>query len=142
MMLRNGLAAVLVAAGLLFALSAEALEASWAMRASLHIRSSVLAHRPRPFPAGRHRVVMGFKVDKVGKISDVAIIEGSGKPIVDAAALAAVRDASPVPAPPSVLAAGVIAISLPIAFDNSPGTLKRKSVGRPERVITSICRGC
>jgi len=75
------------------------------------VRAAVGRHRPRG--VGRGRVTVTFSVGPMGALRGVSVARSSGNSQLDQAALAAVRNAAPFPAPPS--GAGQT-YSLPIYF--------------------------
>jgi periplasmic protein TonB len=61
-------------------------------------------------------IVLGFALDRVGRVLSVNIVHGSGDQAFDDAALAMMRRADPVPAPPPRVADSGLTFTLPIIF--------------------------
>jgi protein TonB len=61
-------------------------------------------------------IVLGFVLDRTGRVLSVAVIRGSGDRSFDDAALAMMRRADPVPAPPPRVADSGLSFTLPIVF--------------------------
>ncbi|WP_373866604.1 TonB family protein [Methylobacterium gnaphalii] len=93
------------------------------------------ARKPQDMPPGVHTTLIKLQIDRDGRIHGAAVARSSGKPIVDAAALAAVRDASPGPTLPNIAPGTSISATLPVSFDNS-------RAAKPARSVKSICDGC
>lgn len=89
-----------------------ALRASW--------RGTLLAHlnRYKRFPGGANpgTVQVAFSIDRSGRVVSARLVGGSGDAILDEEAVAMIRRASPVPAPPEGLGGGSIALSVPVKF--------------------------
>lgn len=67
--------------------------------------------------AGQEGVVLvAFTVDRRGAVLGVRIVRGSGYPLLDDAALATVRRASPVPPPPDDLPGDPVEVVVPVDF--------------------------
>jgi TonB family protein len=62
------------------------------------------------------RIVVGFELDRVGHVLSMKIVEGSGDPAFDEAALDMIRRSDPVPAPPPLIADEGLSFSLPVIF--------------------------
>ena len=81
------------------------------------IRSQV--ERRKRYPSGTRamgQVVLKVSVDRNGRLAGVGIRSSSGDARLDAAAVAAVRNAGRFPAAPKELPGSVFAFSLPIRF--------------------------
>lgn len=95
-----------------------AASASAASRASW--RGTLLAHlnRYKRFPGGANpgTVQVAFSIDRSGRVLSARLVGGSGDAILDEEAVAMIRRASPVPAPPEGLGGGSIALSVPVKF--------------------------
>jgi protein TonB len=82
-------------------------------------RGAVVAHLDayKPVsPSGAGGTVrVAFTVDRGGRVTSASVAGSSGDASLDAAALAMVRRASPVPAPPDELG-GRIALAVPVRF--------------------------
>jgi len=98
--------------------AAAAASASAASSASW--RASLMAHlnRFKRFPAGASpgSVSVAFTIDRSGGVRSASLARSSGNSILDAEAVAMVRRASPVPAPPAGVGGGSMAISVPIRY--------------------------
>lgn len=92
--------------------------ASAASRASW--RGTLLAHlnRFKRFPGGANpgTVQVAFSIDRSGRVLSARLVGGSGDSVLDEEAVAMIRRASPVPAPPEGLGGGSIALSVPVKF--------------------------
>lgn len=88
---------------------------------SANWRSSLMAHlnRHKQFPAGGSQGVaaVAFTIDRSGRVLSARLAQSSGDSVLDREAVALVRRASPVPAPPSGQGGSSISISVPIRFD-------------------------
>ena len=77
-------------------------------------------NKHKTYPADRSmqnaEVLVSFVLDRTGHIVTAAIVKGSGDPSFDAAALAMLKRADPVPAPPALMADQGLAFSLPVIF--------------------------
>jgi TonB family protein len=62
------------------------------------------------------QVVVSFILDRVGHVLSSRIVTGSGDPAFDAAALAMLQRANPVPPPPPVVADEGLSFTLPVIF--------------------------
>ena len=137
--MRASLAAALALVGTLSGASAQADQLDvWRDRSVARI-SAALKY---PADAGRRReaqaAVVRFNVDRSGRIADVAIEKTSGVDEMDKAALAAVKDADPLPPPPLPDKIETLAVKVPIKFSPTSG----RSLERAKRAIGSICTGC
>ncbi|MDP3321632.1 MAG: energy transducer TonB, partial [Bosea sp. (in: a-proteobacteria)] len=92
--------------------------ASAASRASW--RGTLLAHlnRYKRFPGGANpgTVQVSFSIDRSGRVLTARLVRGSGDALLDEEAVAMIRRASPVPAPPEGLGGGTIALAVPVKF--------------------------
>ncbi len=61
-------------------------------------------------------IVMSFELDRAGHVLSASIVRGSGESSFDEAALAMVRRADPVPAPPARVADDGLVFTLPVIF--------------------------
>lgn len=84
-------------------------------------RGSLNAHlnRFKRFPSGATpgTVQVAFTIDRGGRVLAARLVRGSGDPALDEEAVAMVRRASPVPAPPDGLGGGSISLSVPVRFN-------------------------
>ena len=92
--------------------------ASAASRASW--RGTLLAHlnRYKRFPGGASpgTVQVSFSIDRAGRVLSARLVGGSGDLALDEEAVAMIRRASPVPAPPEGLGGSTIALAVPVKF--------------------------
>lgn len=83
-------------------------------------RGTLLAHlnRYKRFPGGASlgTVQVAFSIDRSGRVLSARLVSGSGDAALDEEAVAMVRRASPVPAPPTGLGGGTIALAVPVKF--------------------------
>jgi protein TonB len=83
-------------------------------------RGALIAHlnRYKRFPGGAQpgTVQVAFTIDRSGNVLSARLAGSSGDPALDAEAIAMIRRASPVPAPPSGLGGGTIALAVPVRF--------------------------
>ena len=84
-------------------------------------RGSLIAHlnRYKRFPGGASpgTVQVAFSIDRSGRVLSARLSGSSGDPALDEEAVAMVRRASPVPAPPGGLGgSGAIALAVPVRF--------------------------
>jgi len=71
---------------------------------------------PENHAAEGAQVVVSFALDRAGHVLSSRIVTGSGDPDFDAAALAMLERANPVPPPPPIVADEGLTFSLPIIF--------------------------
>jgi TonB family protein len=78
-----------------------------------------LDHHKR-YPADRSdvsvRIMVSFEIDRTGHIISSSIVQGSGYPEFDQAALAMLKRSDPVPAPPPLVADEGLTFTLPVVF--------------------------
>lgn len=83
-------------------------------------RGTLMAHlnRYKRFPGGASpgTVQVAFNIDRSGRVLSARLVRGSGDAALDDEAVAMIRRASPVPAPPAGLGGGTIALAVPIRF--------------------------
>jgi TonB family protein len=65
-------------------------------------------------------VVVSFVLDRVGNVLSTRIVKGSGDSSFDAAALAMLQRANPVPPPPPLVADQGLTFTLPVIFHVKP----------------------
>jgi protein TonB len=94
--------------------NAQRVRATWQKELAAHLA------RYKRYPAdGSQRtaeIVMSFELDRTGHVLSASIVRGSGEASFDEAALAMLRRADPVPAPPSRVADGGLVFTLPVIF--------------------------
>jgi len=99
-------------------LRAGAATASAASRANW--RGTLVAHlnRFKRFPGGANpgTVQVAFSIDRAGRVLSARLVGASGDALLDEEAVAMIRRASPVPAPPEGLGGGSISLSVPVKF--------------------------
>nr|WP_245289512.1 energy transducer TonB [Bradyrhizobium sp. CCH1-B1] len=92
--------------------------ASAASRANWH--GTLVAHlnRFKRFPGGANpgTVQVAFSIDRAGRVLSARLVGASGDALLDEEAVAMIRRASPVPAPPEGLGGGSISLSVPVKF--------------------------
>jgi periplasmic protein TonB len=94
--------------------SAQLVRATW--------QKELLAHftKYKRYPSDRSQeqaeVVVNFELDRTGHVLSTRVVQGSGDASFDAAALAMVRRADPVPAPPPLVADDGLTFTIPIIF--------------------------
>ncbi len=83
-------------------------------------RGSLIAHlnRYKRFPGGASpgTVQVAFAIDRGGNVVSARLAGSSGDAALDQEAVAMVRRASPVPAPPGGLGSGTISLAVPVRF--------------------------
>ncbi len=83
-------------------------------------RGTLVAHlnRFKRFPGGANpgTVQVAFSIDRAGRVLSARLVGASGDALLDEEALAMIRRASPVPAPPEGLGGGSISLSVPVKF--------------------------
>jgi len=83
-------------------------------------RGTLLAHlnRYKRFPGGASpgTVQVAFSIDRSGRVLSARLVSGSGDGALDEEAVAMVRRASPVPAPPTGVGGGTVALTVPVKF--------------------------
>lgn len=92
--------------------ASPAAQASW--------RGSLIAHlnRFKRFPSGASpgTVQVAFSIDRGGRVLSARLLRGSGDAALDEEAVAMIRRASPVPAPPDGIGGSAIALAVPVRF--------------------------
>jgi periplasmic protein TonB len=92
-----------------------------AKAAVLTWQKALMAHlnRAKRYPAGGRRAVevsLSFTLDRRGHVVSYAIKHSSGQPLFDEAALAMMKRADPLPAPPPALADEGLRFEVPVQF--------------------------
>lgn len=92
--------------------ASAAVQASW--------RGTLMAHlnRYKRFPSGASpgTVQVSFRIDRAGRVMAANLVRGSGDVALDEEAVAMIRRASPVPAPPDGVGGTTIALAVPVRF--------------------------
>jgi len=92
--------------------ASPAAQASW--------RGMLIAHlnRYKRFPGGAApgTVQVAFSIDRGGRVLSARLVRGSGDAALDEEAVAMIRRASPVPAPPESVGGGAISLAVPVRF--------------------------
>jgi TonB family protein len=87
---------------------------SWQRQLLIHLE------RHKRYPNSRAgkgaHVVVGFELDRRGRVSKATIVKGSGDAAFDQAALEMMKRADPVPAPPPLVADEGLTFNVPVAF--------------------------
>jgi protein TonB len=85
------------------------------------VRFKIESHKKYPEAARARyiegRVTLGFVLTAGGRTQAVTVVKSSGHPILDQAAVAAVKDASPFPHPPPGLFKEALQMTIVIAFE-------------------------
>jgi TonB family protein len=93
-----------------------------ARRARATWQKELVAHldRHKRYPTERsHKtaeILVGFVLDRMGRVLSMSIVKGSGDQAFDEAALAMVRRSDPVPPPPPLVADEGLTFTLPVLF--------------------------
>ena len=95
--------------------STRRMRAAWQKKLVAHLE------RHKRYPSeGSHKnaeIKVEFTLDRLGHVLSVKVIEGSGDPALDEAALAMVRRSDPVPKPPPLVADIGLTFTLPLHFN-------------------------
>ena len=91
---------------------------TWAKELAAHFNK--YKRYPDDHAADGAQVVVSFALDRNGHILSSRIVTGSGDPAFDAAALAMLDRANPVPPPPPVVADDGLSFTLPVIFHAKP----------------------
>jgi protein TonB len=93
-----------------------------AQRARVTWQKELMAHleKHKRYPAERTRnsgeILVGFALDRMGRVLSARIVKGSGDRAFDEAALSMVRHSNPVPQPPPLVADEGLNFTLPVIF--------------------------
>jgi periplasmic protein TonB len=94
--------------------SARRVRVTWEKELAAHL------DRHKRYPAERSRqaaeIVLSFELDRTGHVLATRIVQGSGDPAFDEAALAMMRRSDPVPPPPPLVADAGLSFTLPVIF--------------------------
>lgn len=95
----------------------QRLRATWQKQLLAHL------NKHKRYPANRNNksaeVVLSLVLDRLGHVVTAGVTKSSGDSAFDAAALAMIRRADPVPAPPPLVADEGLTFSLPVVFRRS-----------------------
>jgi len=96
--------------------AAPSLKMEWAARVLRHLE--LYKHYPREAAAQHAEGVayLRFSIDRSGTVLHAYLDKSSGYDLLDGAALALVRKASPLPSPPSELEGDIFELEIPITF--------------------------
>jgi TonB family protein len=94
--------------------SARRLRTTWQKELAAHL------NRHKRYPSDRSNqgaeIVVGFALDRTGHVMSASVVKSSGDASFDAAALAMIRRADPVPPPPPLVADEGLAFTVPVYF--------------------------
>jgi periplasmic protein TonB len=94
--------------------SKELVKLTWQKRLVAHLNK--YKRYPPKRSAKAAQIVVGFVLDRKGRVLSTSIVKGSGDTSFDEAALAMLRRADPVPPPPPLVADEGLSFTLPVAF--------------------------
>jgi TonB family protein len=94
--------------------SAQRIKATWQKELAAHL------HKHKRYPTDRSSrdadLIVSFELDRTGHVLAAHVVKGSGDAAFDEAALAMMRRADPVPAPPPLVADDGLSFTLPVIF--------------------------
>jgi periplasmic protein TonB len=94
--------------------TAQRIRATWQKELMAHL------DKHKRYPADRvlksAEILVGFVLDRTGRVLSTSVVKGSGDPAFDAAALDMVRRSDPVPQPPPLIADEGLNFTLPVIF--------------------------
>jgi periplasmic protein TonB len=94
--------------------SARRARATWQKELAVHL------DKYKRYPGDRSsqsaEIVVGFVLDRTGHVLSARVVQGSGDPAFDEAALAMMRRADPVPPPPPMIADDGLSFTMPVIF--------------------------
>ena len=94
--------------------SANRVIASWQRKLVTHL------DRHKKYPADSDRrtaeLVVGFTLDRLGQVLSASIVKSSGHAKFDEAAIAMLKRADPLPAPPPIVADDGLSFTVPVVF--------------------------
>ncbi|GEN01737.1 TonB family protein [Methylobacterium radiotolerans] len=138
--------ALLITCGLIP--EAVAQDADWSIRASNRIALVARNYALYNVPRGDYDIIANFKVDKRGNISQIRLSRFSKDKSMNAAAVAAIQAASPLPAPTGIKPGEVVDVEQTIVFHVEKMRHKFSSDDRMQiltkrqKSITAVCGGC
>ncbi len=89
--------------------------ATWQKELAAHFNK--YKRYPEDRPPRATQVVVSFVLDRLGHVLSSSVVTGSGDPAFDAAALAMLQRANPVPPPPPLVADDGLTFTLPVIFN-------------------------
>jgi TonB family protein len=94
--------------------TAQRVGATWKKELIAHLNKHL--HYPARRTLKSAEILVGFALDRTGRVLSASIVKGSGDPVFDAAALAMIRRSDPVPQPPPQVADEGLNFTLPVIF--------------------------
>jgi|SRR5262245_14100910 len=128
--------------------SEEAL-AAWRGRISAQLASQKRFPQEARGQSGTAKVF--FRIDRSGNVISDKIVESTGVPALDAAAIEMIRRAQPFPSPPAGLADESFEFTVPVIFTMQPpmsvtDAPKDAAIEKGESAVNAringVCRGC
>jgi TonB family protein len=92
----------------------ERVKTTWVKKLVAHLDKHLIYPEERDNKAAR--ITLGLELDRMGHVVSASIVEGSGDPAFDRAALAMIRRSDPVPTPPPAVADDGLKFTLPVIF--------------------------
>jgi len=99
--------------------AARVAKLEWQKRLAPHVRAHL--QYPRGVPKRDAEVLVKFTLDRVGHIVEAHVDRSSGDPAFDAAALATMKRADPMPPPPPAIADERLSFNIPVQFGRPQG---------------------
>ncbi len=92
----------------------QRVKATWVKKLVAHLDKHLIYPEERDNKAAK--ITLGLELDRMGHVVAASIVEGSGDPAFDRAALAMVRRSDPVPTPPPAVADEGLKFTMPVIF--------------------------
>ena len=92
----------------------QRVKATWVEKLVAHLDKHLIYPQERDNKAAK--ITLGLELDRLGHVVSASIVEGSGDPAFDRAALAMLRRSDPVPKPPPVVADEGLKFTMPVIF--------------------------
>jgi periplasmic protein TonB len=92
----------------------QRVKATWVEKLVAHLDKHLIYPQERDNKAAK--ITLGLELDRMGHVVSASIVEGSGDPAFDRAALAMLRRSDPVPKPPPVVADEGLKFTMPVIF--------------------------
>jgi TonB family protein len=92
----------------------QRVKATWVNKLVAHLDKHLIYPQERDNKAAK--ITLGLELDRLGHVVAASIVEGSGDPVFDQAALAMVKRSDPVPKPPPAVADEGLKFTLPVVF--------------------------